>query len=140
MGTTSAKLDKHCRYRKLPNTRIPNQTESMHTSEQPCLYSASYVSSNRLDQGKPHPANNLGFAASCSAAIETGSYCSGNLHFLTDESDKSTSETKLLQTFNHSTSTTSAAGERHPTMEKCLFQICAVAFLLIGLAQGKTNG
>ena len=43
---------------------------------------------------------------------------------------------KLLQTFNHSTSTTSAAGERHPTMEKFLYQICAVAFLLIGLAQG----
>ena len=60
--------------------------------------------------------------------------------FVADESDKSTSEKTLLQTFNHSTSTTNVAGERHPTMDKFVYQICAAAFLLIGLAQGTCNG
>ena len=55
---------------------------------------------------------------------------------MADESDKSTSEVALLQTFNHSTPTTNAPEERNPTMDKLVYQICAAAFLLIGVAQG----
>ena len=44
-----------------------------------------------------------------------GSSLLGVSLFMADESDKSTSEIMLLQTFNHSTSTTNVAGERHPT-------------------------
>ena len=53
-----------------------------------------------------------------------------------DELDKSTLEAALLQTFNRSTPTTNVAGERNPTMDKFVYQICAAAFLLIGFAQG----
>ena len=93
-----------------------------------------------------HPANCLGFGflfngccANDDVIVKRKLTVQGNSHFLTDESDKSTSGKKLLQPSNHSTPTINVAGERHSMMGKFAFQGCIAAFLLFSLAQGMCN-
>ena len=93
-----------------------------------------------------HPAHSLEFGflfngryANDDVIVKQKVTVPGKSHFLPDESDKSTSEVKQLQTSNHSTPTTSVAGERHSIMDKFAFQGCIAAFLLFSLAQGMCN-
>ena len=93
-----------------------------------------------------HPANSLEFGflfngryANDDVIVKQKVTVPGKSHFLGDESDKSTSKIKQLQTSNHSTPRTNVAGERHSIMDKFSCQSCIVALLLFSLAQGMCN-
>ena len=146
MGITSAELDKHSRQ------ETPQHQDPQPNSTLACSHVSSTSQLRKFQwprEGKPQVCilQTVQDSASCltGAALMMTLSLNGNLLFreihifLPDESDKSTSGKKLLQTSNHSTPTINVAGERHSMMDKFAFQGCIAAFLLFSLAQGMCN-